>query len=93
MGSSTIGLIHVGTLDEWPVKLRAGIHIELSTDDLDMLYATLQERGIVFYQPPQDMPWERNMAAYDPDGYRVEFAQGNRGANQTQAPLPSATTK
>ena len=85
MGTTTLGLIRVKTLDDWTVALRSNIHVELNTDDLDMLYTELQERGITFYQPPQDKPWERNMAAYDPDGYRVEFAQGNRGQNQPQA--------
>jgi len=36
----------------------------------------------VFHEPPHDEPWERSMAAFDPDGYTVEFAQGRRGANK-----------
>ena len=58
---------------------RAGIHIELSTDHLDELYELLKARGIAFFEPPHEEPWERSMRAYDPDGYTVEFAQGRRG--------------
>ena len=58
---------------------RAGIHIELSTDHLDELYELLKARGIAFFEPPQEEPWERSMRAYDADGYTVEFAQGRRG--------------
>jgi len=29
-----------------------------------------------------DTPWKRARAAYDLDGYKVEFAQGCRGHNQ-----------
>jgi catechol 2,3-dioxygenase-like lactoylglutathione lyase family enzyme len=55
------------------------IHVELSTDDLDGLYAELQAKGIAVEVPPHDEPWERSMTAFDPDGYSVEFAQGRRG--------------
>ena len=80
-GASTIGLLYVKTLDDWPAALRRNIHIEFSTDDLDTLYTELQASGVEFYQPPKDQKWERNMAILDPDGYRVEFAQGLRGDN------------
>lgn len=63
---------------------RAAIHVELSTDDVDALYERLKERGVRFHAPPHDEPWERSMAAYDPDGYTVEFAQGRRGYNAPQ---------
>jgi catechol 2,3-dioxygenase-like lactoylglutathione lyase family enzyme len=58
---------------------RAGIHVELTTDDLDALYTHLKARGVVFFEPPHEEPWERSMRAYDPDGYTVEFAEGRRG--------------
>jgi catechol 2,3-dioxygenase-like lactoylglutathione lyase family enzyme len=58
---------------------RAGIHIELSTDNLDALYEHLKTRGVVFFEPPHEEPWERSMRAHDPDGYTVEFAEGRRG--------------
>jgi catechol 2,3-dioxygenase-like lactoylglutathione lyase family enzyme len=58
---------------------RAGIHIELTTDHLDELYEILTTRGVAFFQPPHEEPWERSMRAYDPDGYTVEFAEGRRG--------------
>jgi catechol 2,3-dioxygenase-like lactoylglutathione lyase family enzyme len=83
-GGGTIGLLAVaearkeGVVDSSPAQKR-GIHVELSTDDLDSLHAELVARGVVFHQPPHDEPWERSMTALDPDGYSVEFAQGRRG--------------
>jgi catechol 2,3-dioxygenase-like lactoylglutathione lyase family enzyme len=58
---------------------RSGIHVELTTDDLDALYKHLKARGVVFFEPPHEEPWERSMRAYDPDGYTIEFAEGRRG--------------
>jgi catechol 2,3-dioxygenase-like lactoylglutathione lyase family enzyme len=58
---------------------RAGIHIELTTDHLDELYEILRARGVAFFEPPHEEPWERSMRAHDPDGYTVEFAEGRRG--------------
>jgi catechol 2,3-dioxygenase-like lactoylglutathione lyase family enzyme len=58
---------------------RAGIHIELTTDHLDELFELLKERGVDFFEPPHEEPWERSMRAHDPDGYTVEFAEGRRG--------------
>ncbi len=81
MNSTTLGLLYVKTLNELPLEMRRNIHIEFSTDDVDSLYTELQAKGMEFYQPPKDHKWERNMAVYDPDGYRVEFAQGVRGEN------------
>ena len=62
---------------------RAGIHIELTTDDLDSLYEELKARGVEFFEPPHEEPWERSMRAHDPDGYTVEFAEGRRGHRGT----------
>jgi catechol 2,3-dioxygenase-like lactoylglutathione lyase family enzyme len=58
---------------------RAGIHVELTTDNLDALYEHLKANGVVFFEPPHEEPWERSMRAYDPDGYTIEFAEGRRG--------------
>jgi catechol 2,3-dioxygenase-like lactoylglutathione lyase family enzyme len=81
LGEGTIGLLR-GDLARWPVEAREQFHIELSTDDLDGLYAELQARGVRFSEPPHDASWERAMVARDPDGYHVEFAQGRRGQNR-----------
>ncbi|MEO7735788.1 MAG: VOC family protein [Kofleriaceae bacterium] len=87
-GGGTIGLLSVadarkeGVVDSSPEQKR-GVHVELSTDDLDGLHAELVARGVVFHQPPHDEPWERSMTALDPDGYSVEFAQGRRGKKPT----------
>ncbi len=58
--------------------MRAGAHVELSTSDLDGLYERLKARGVEFDGPPHDEPWERVAYAIDPDGYTLEFAQGER---------------
>jgi catechol 2,3-dioxygenase-like lactoylglutathione lyase family enzyme len=80
----TIGLLahddenHLGSISTTPEQ-RGGIHIELTTDDLDALYEHLKARGVVFFEPPHEESWERSMRAHDPDGYTVEFAEGRRG--------------
>jgi catechol 2,3-dioxygenase-like lactoylglutathione lyase family enzyme len=58
---------------------QTGIHVELTTDHLDALHQELLARGVEFFEPPHDEPWERSMKAYDPDGYVIEFAEGRRG--------------
>ena len=60
-------------------RQRAGVHVELTTDNLDALYKQLKGRGVQFFEPPHEEPWERLMRAHDPDGYTVEFAEGRRG--------------
>jgi catechol 2,3-dioxygenase-like lactoylglutathione lyase family enzyme len=76
----TIGLLPMEDTDASPTpEQRAGIHIELTTDHLDALYDELRARGVEFFEPPHEEPWERSMRAHDPDGYTVEFAEGRRG--------------
>jgi catechol 2,3-dioxygenase-like lactoylglutathione lyase family enzyme len=80
----TIGLLPVEQgKPTMSAEQRAGIHIELTTDDLDALYKELKTRGIEFFESPHEEPWERSMRAYDPDGYTVEFAEGRRGHRGT----------
>ncbi len=84
-GEGTVGLLSLqeavkeGAARTTP-EHRRGIHIEFSTDDVDVLYASLSADGVEFVEPPHDEPWERSMTALDPDGYSVEFAQGRRGS-------------
>jgi catechol 2,3-dioxygenase-like lactoylglutathione lyase family enzyme len=80
LGEGTLGLLKSEVLEQTHT-LRERIHIELSTDHLDELYAELQGRGVIFLEPPHDEPWERAMATPDPDGYHLEIAQGRRGHN------------
>lgn len=78
MGEGTIGLLKMD-LSKWPRGLRGAIHIELSTGDLDALFEQLEGQGVHFLQPPRDRSWgERTMSTFDPDGYRLEIAQGRR---------------
>ncbi len=81
---STLGLLSIleaekeGVMKITPAQAR-GIHVELSTDDLDKLHCELVSLGVVIDIPPHDEPWERSMTAFDPDGYSIEFSQGRRG--------------
>ncbi len=84
LGTSTIGLLSFDEAKKEGIEkmsdLQArGIHVELSTDNLDALYTELIAKGVTIDIPPHDEPWERSMVAYDPDGYSVEFAEGYRG--------------
>jgi catechol 2,3-dioxygenase-like lactoylglutathione lyase family enzyme len=80
----TIGLLpDDGAAPAVSREQRLGIHIELTTDNLDALYEELKTRGVEFFEPPHEEPWERSMRAYDPDGYTVEFAEGRRGHRGT----------
>lgn len=90
-----VGGPHGGTIGLLPVvegapsmnaEERSGIHIELTTDNLDALYEELKARGVEFFEPPHEEPWERAMRASDPDGYTVEFAEGRRGQRGTVLP-------
>jgi catechol 2,3-dioxygenase-like lactoylglutathione lyase family enzyme len=80
----TIGLLSIdeamkeGVKESTPEQKRA-IHVELSTDYLDDVYAELLAKGVEFHQPPHDEEWERAATAFDPDGYAIEIAQGRRG--------------
>lgn len=56
-GTGTIGLLR-SSLKDWSPALRKSIHIEMTTDDLDQLYADLTALGITFYAPPRDRQWE-----------------------------------
>ena len=78
LGEGTIGLLKMD-LSKWPSAPRGAIHIELSTDNLDALFEQLKAQGVHFSAPPHDRPWERQMFTNDPDGYRLEIAQGRRG--------------
>jgi catechol 2,3-dioxygenase-like lactoylglutathione lyase family enzyme len=83
-GGGTIGLLsHKEAAKEGYEKVSAkqnlGVHVELSTDNLDGLYEELLAKGVKFEIPPHDEPWERSATALDPDGYSIEFSQGRRG--------------
>jgi len=70
LGEGTIDLIKMD-VSRWPREPRGAIHIELSTENLDVLFEQLEAQGIHFLQPPLDRPWERQMFTNDPDGYRL----------------------
>jgi catechol 2,3-dioxygenase-like lactoylglutathione lyase family enzyme len=78
LGEGTIGLLKMD-VSKWPSALRGAVHIELSTENLDLLFEELKAQGVHFASPPIDRAWERQMFTYDPDGYRLEIAQGRRG--------------
>ncbi len=88
LGGGTVGLLQVSgaarTSLELPSALRLLIQVELSTDALDDLYATFVEQKISVRVPPRDRGFERSMQLVDPDGFTVEFAEGQRGHNATR---------
>ena len=84
-GAVTLGLLSAEEAAKEAVaasqaEQQCGVHVEFTTDDLDGLYQKLVAVGVSFIQPPHDEPWERSMAALDPDGHSVEFAEGRRGS-------------
>lgn len=87
-GTATLGLLEAGAATSRLGPAAALVQIELSTDDLDGLYADLVARGIEVRVPPRDRGFERSMQLRDPDGFTVEYAQGERGHNAT----PTTTT-
>jgi hypothetical protein len=88
LGGGTVGLLQVGggtrASLELPSALRLLIQVELSTDALDELYALFLQREIPVRVPPRDRGFERSMQLVDPDGFTVEFAEGQRGHNATR---------
>jgi catechol 2,3-dioxygenase-like lactoylglutathione lyase family enzyme len=87
-GGSTIGLLALkwavgGRTKRVTPAMRAGMHVELSTNDLEGVYEKLRARGVEFDGPPHDESWERLAWARDPDGYTLEFAQGERATPKT----------
>ena len=78
LGEGTIGLLKMN-MSKWQSMPRGAIHIELSTENLDALFEQLQAQGVHFDSPPANHSWERQMFTNDPDGYRLEIAQGRRG--------------
>jgi catechol 2,3-dioxygenase-like lactoylglutathione lyase family enzyme len=87
LGSGTVGLLRIGrgaALETGiPPRIRALIQVELSTPDLDALFADLTSAGVRIDVPPRDRGFERSMQCLDPDGFTVEFAEGRRGHNAT----------
>lgn len=68
IGHAALGLLAFGAPD---------FHLEISTDDVDLLHQELIARGLEPLGPPQDRHWgERTFDVLDPDGNRVEIANG-----------------
>jgi predicted lactoylglutathione lyase len=88
-GSGTLGLLAAGPRMDRDAaagggSLRSLVQVEMGTDDLDALYADFIARGVPVHTPPRDRGFERQMQLRDPDGFTVEFAEGNRGRNDTR---------
>jgi catechol 2,3-dioxygenase-like lactoylglutathione lyase family enzyme len=85
----TIGLLSINEarkegVQECTPEQKRGVHVELSTDNLDEVYQALLAKGVKFHQPPHDEEWERAATAFDPDGYSIEIAEGRRGEKKTK---------
>ena len=51
--------------------------ISLATGDIDATVATLEQRGVKFKGPIEDMPWgDRETWFYDPDGNEFFLVEG-----------------
>ena len=88
-GSGTLGLLALGPAVGRDAaagggRLRGFIQVEMGTDDLDGLYAEFLAKGISVHSAPRDRGFERQMQLRDPDGFTVEFAEGDRGHNSTR---------
>jgi catechol 2,3-dioxygenase-like lactoylglutathione lyase family enzyme len=65
IGDTLLGLLQLGA---------PGFHLELTTPDLDELYAHLLRAGVKTSGPPKERSWgERTFMVVDPDGHRIEF--------------------
>lgn len=65
IGQGWLGLLQLRT---------PGFHLEVSTPDLDELYASLRQREVEPDGPPRDRGWgERTFVVVDPDGHHIEF--------------------
>ena len=88
LGAGSVGLLQVGGATRYAQELssplRLLIQVELSTDALDELYALFLQKQIPVRVPPRDRGFERSMQLVDPDGFTVEFAEGQRGHNATR---------
>lgn len=52
------------------------VDLYINVDDVDAEYRLLTNRGVRTQSPPEDRFWgERTFTAFDPDGYRLTFAQ------------------
>jgi catechol 2,3-dioxygenase-like lactoylglutathione lyase family enzyme len=67
-----------------PVKRELGLfgnapgidHISFAVADVDALYSTLRDAGVVFSGPPQDQSWGARMVGLkDPDGNNLYLAE------------------
>jgi catechol 2,3-dioxygenase-like lactoylglutathione lyase family enzyme len=88
-GNGTLGLLSLGSGVERDTaagggRIRGFIQVEMGTDDLDGLYAEFLAKGIPVHSPPRDRGFERQLQLRDPDGFTVEFAEGDRGHNSTR---------
>jgi catechol 2,3-dioxygenase-like lactoylglutathione lyase family enzyme len=83
-GTATLGLLEAGAAVGRFGPAAALVQVEMGVDDLDALYRDLLARGIEVRVPPRDRGFERSLQLRDPDGFTVEFAQGERGRNATR---------
>lgn len=68
LGEARIGLLAFGA---------PSFHLEISTSDVDELHQQLTGTNLQPQGPPEDRHWgERTFDVIDPDGNRIEFANG-----------------
>lgn len=68
IGEARLGLLAFGA---------PGFHLEIAASDVDRLHVELSRAGMEPLGPPEDRHWgERTFDVIDPDGNRIEFADG-----------------
>ncbi|NLD34011.1 MAG: hypothetical protein GX653_03795 [Clostridiales bacterium] len=81
LGGVMLNMLHESLAYERYDRKKSGLPFEINiwVDDVDAVYETLNNRGVVFLAPPADQPWGmRNITFFDPDGHRFEVAQALR---------------
>ncbi len=85
-GEATLGLHHT-TGDAIP-PWHEGIRLYIEFEDLDTVCDRLERGGVVFDQPPRDMPWGwRHAYLKDPDGHELSlYWAGDKRFEPTPGP-------
>ena len=66
--------LYIHRLGSAPNLRDHAIEIHFDVPDVDTAYAKLQQRGVVFEDPPANRPWGARMAAFrDPEGFALEI--------------------
>ncbi|MFN2236785.1 MAG: VOC family protein [Anaerolineales bacterium] len=78
--------LYIHRLLSAPPLREHAIEIHFEVPDVDAAYTALQQRGVIFEDPPANRPWGARMAAFrDPEGFALEIV----GPLNPDAPKPT----